>query len=705
MVGRLWRRGVVIGGIVLALVLSVGGTAPAVAAAPLRLMVVGDSISQGSSGDVTWRYQLHQHLARSGVSFDFVGDRTDLYNNITNQQGDQSYPYAFDRDHHALWGRALAQEKDTIRAAVAGSRPDVVLVLLGINDVIWLSASPAQIADDMRAFVTNARAANPAVTVVIGHTLSRWDPFAQAYLNVAQTNDINSRYDALANSMSTPASRVVSTSSPPGWDPAAHTWDGTHPNSSGEARIAAAFANTLRGVGIGGGYAGPLDVTWPWLGSGVVATSQDRAVRLNWSPTPGANAYLIEQRNIKPYNEPGFTRLPIPVEGTSWTTVGLAGVENDYRIVPSKGLMAGLPGGFTRAVFGGVRPGAVTALAGAPGNTDNTARLQWSASPNATGYYLEWSDLARGPDAWTRLPLPVTGTTFEPGLMFPGTWYRWRVVPVNGLLEGQTSPTIEIRTKGVPAYTRFLAFGDSFSAGIGNANSYGQQCGRSIHAWPHQARAPWEPTTELFACSGDTTVEVKDFQLARIPWHLQGPTLVTMTIGGNDAGFAGELQNCMNPLTSCVGREGEVATRIDNLYNRLRLLYREIRLKMPGADIFVAGYPQLVAPGGSCPPVDGFFLDVAEREMIVRLGQRLNIVIQAAATNAGVWAFTNDVTTRFSGGLHAACGPDPWIKFLDPFYLQSSFHPNEGGNQAYAYALNDSRVLLNTTGAVRAESQ
>jgi hypothetical protein len=75
MAGRLWRRGAVVGGVVLAVVLSVGGVA--LAAAPLRLMVVGDSIVQGSSGDVTWRYQLHQHLARSGASFDLVAtDRT-----------------------------------------------------------------------------------------------------------------------------------------------------------------------------------------------------------------------------------------------------------------------------------------------------------------------------------------------------------------------------------------------------------------------------------------------------------------------------------------------------------------------------------------------------------------------------------------------------------------------------------------------------
>ncbi|GAA4734608.1 GDSL-type esterase/lipase family protein [Phytohabitans rumicis] len=697
MAGRLWRRGVVVGGVVLAMVLSVGGVA--LAAAPLRLMVVGDSISQGSSGDVTWRYQLHQHLARSGVSFDLVGDRTDLYNNITNQHGDQSYPYAFDRDHHALWGRALAQEKDTIQAAVAGNGADVVLVLLGINDVIWFSHSAAQIADNMRAFVTNARAANPAVTVVIGHTLSRWDPFARTYLNVAQTADINGRYDALAAAMSTSTSRVVSTANPPGWDPAVHTWDGTHPSSTGEARIAAAFANALSGVGVGAAYSGPVDVTWPWAGPAVSATSLDRAVRLSWSATPGANAYVVEQRNIKPLNEAGFTRLPIPIEGTTWTTQGLAGMEVDYRLVPSKGLMEGLPGGHTRALYGGAAPGPVT-LDGAPGSTDNTARLWWSSTPNATGYYIEAIDLARGPDTWTRLPLPVTATSFDPGLLYAGSWYRWRIVPVNGLLEGPPSSPIEIRTTGAPYYTRFFALGDSFSAGTGNLNSMYEACYRSPTAWPYMARAPWEPATELLACAAATVADVRASQLGQIPWHGQGPTLVTMTIGGNDAGFVDELLNCVIGATSCTTREAALATRIDGLYSRLRTLYRDIRLRAPGADIFVAGYPQLVAPQGSCSILLGG-LDEAEREMIGRLGARLNIVIQAAATAAGVVAFTTNVTTRFSGSLHAACGTEPWINNLVIGYEISSFHPHEAGNLGYALALNDSRILLNTTGAVR----
>jgi hypothetical protein len=48
-----------------------------VSAAPAgRIMVVGDSISQGHEGDFTWRYRLAQHLGNVGAAADFVGPWT-----------------------------------------------------------------------------------------------------------------------------------------------------------------------------------------------------------------------------------------------------------------------------------------------------------------------------------------------------------------------------------------------------------------------------------------------------------------------------------------------------------------------------------------------------------------------------------------------------------------------------------------------------
>ena len=111
---------------------------PARAAAVTRIMVVGDSITQGSAGDVTWRYRLSKHLQATPGVVDLVGDRTWLYDNITGQQGSTAYANSnFDQDHHAIWGRMLVDEVQTIGAAVTAANPDVMLVLLGTNDLTF----------------------------------------------------------------------------------------------------------------------------------------------------------------------------------------------------------------------------------------------------------------------------------------------------------------------------------------------------------------------------------------------------------------------------------------------------------------------------------------------------------------------------------------------------------------------------------------
>lgn len=42
-------------------------------AAPLRVMVVGDSMTQGREGDWTWRYRIWQFFQHNQIAVDFVG--------------------------------------------------------------------------------------------------------------------------------------------------------------------------------------------------------------------------------------------------------------------------------------------------------------------------------------------------------------------------------------------------------------------------------------------------------------------------------------------------------------------------------------------------------------------------------------------------------------------------------------------------------
>src|SRR4051794_6230696 len=75
---------------------------------PVRILILGDSVTQGSVGDWTWRYRLWQHFADAGVAVDFVGPSRDLFDRSTNTYVPDGYlDPDFDQDHAARWGNAL----------------------------------------------------------------------------------------------------------------------------------------------------------------------------------------------------------------------------------------------------------------------------------------------------------------------------------------------------------------------------------------------------------------------------------------------------------------------------------------------------------------------------------------------------------------------------------------------------------------------
>lgn len=137
-----------------------------------RLMIVGDSISQGSSGDYTWQYRLYEHLHADGVRPQMTGPVAWLFNNVTGTQRDCTYASPrFERANDAVWGRPLFQEEAVIGARVAAYHPDYLLVLLGINDLFFFGISQPDMAVNLDGFITHARAAQPHIKIVLGFLL------------------------------------------------------------------------------------------------------------------------------------------------------------------------------------------------------------------------------------------------------------------------------------------------------------------------------------------------------------------------------------------------------------------------------------------------------------------------------------------------------------------------------------------------------
>ncbi|MBV7695291.1 SGNH/GDSL hydrolase family protein [Streptomyces sp. TRM70350] len=222
------------------------------------------------------------------------------------------------------------------------------------------------------------------------------------------------------------------------------------------------------------------------------------------------------------------------------------------------------------------------------------------------------------------------------------------------------------------AATGYVALGDSYSSGVG-AGSYlssSGDCKRSTRAYPYLWAAANSPSSFNFtACSGARTDEVVASQLA----PLNASTgLVSITVGGNDAGFADVMTTCvLQSDSACVSRINTARAYVDStLPGKLDNVYAAIRSKAPSAHVVVLGYPRFYKLGQAC-----LGLSETKRKAINDASDHLNTAIEKRARNHG---FTfGDVRTTFTG--HEICSGASWLHSVNWFNIGESYHPTANG--------------------------
>lgn len=224
-----------------------------------------------------------------------------------------------------------------------------------------------------------------------------------------------------------------------------------------------------------------------------------------------------------------------------------------------------------------------------------------------------------------------------------------------------------------PAATGYVALGDSYSAGVGAGDylSSGKECKRSARAYPVLWAEAHGPSSFTFAaCNGASASDVLTGQLG----HLNTRTgLVTLTVGGADAGFAGVMTTCaLGGGSLCLSALSKARTAMDgSLAHNLDVLYSAIRDRAPAAHVVVLGYPHLYRLGGTCRVglADG------ERAAVNDGVDHLNEVIAKRAVDHG-FTFA-DVTAAFTG--HEICSASPWLRGVDVLAITESYHPTAPG--------------------------
>ncbi|MBO1417935.1 SGNH/GDSL hydrolase family protein, partial [Streptomyces sp. FH025] len=264
----------------------------------------------------------------------------------------------------------------------------------------------------------------------------------------------------------------------------------------------------------------------------------------------------------------------------------------------------------------------------------------------------------------------------------------------------------------------YVALGDSYTAGLKIAPQVGEPrgCSRSGVNYPALVAKGLDLAPGQFrdvSCSGARTGDLTGPQQtdgganpAQLDALTQATRLVTLGIGGNDAGFMQVITECAkDTLVGAVkglvgdgqadapcrthyssGGTDQLQARVDAAGRQVGTVLQEIRRRSPQARVYVVGYPELL-PGDpeSCRPTLGATIAPADLGFLVEKERQLNGMLKQRAEAAG--AVFVDIAGPSAG--HDMCaGEDArWVEPPFPARGLAPVHPNAKGQEAVAAAV------------------
>ncbi|MER7481183.1 GDSL-type esterase/lipase family protein [Streptomyces sp. NPDC126510] len=292
-------------GLLAALLLPLGMTfAPRASAAPaadpVRVMPLGDSIT-GSPG--CWRAVLWNRLADSGYTdVDFVGTLPP-----------QGCGQAHDGDNEGHGGELATNvaDQNLLPGRLSSTRPDIVVMHFGTNDV-WSSIAPDRILAAYTKLVAQMRVSNPDMRILVAQLIPM-NPSSCAAC-AQRVVDFNARVPGWARATGTERSPVTVVDQWTGFSTATDTYDGVHPNASGDAKIAARWFPALTAALDAGVPQDPDDPGGPG-GDPTACTARFRAVS-SWQ---GGYQGEVTVTNASSSAVPGWTATVVPAGGARLT--------------------------------------------------------------------------------------------------------------------------------------------------------------------------------------------------------------------------------------------------------------------------------------------------------------------------------------------------------------------------------------------------
>ena len=274
---------------------------------------------------------------------------------------------------------------------------------------------------------------------------------------------------------------------------------------------------------------------------------------------------------------------------------------------------------------------------------------------------------------------------------------KWLTVAAAGTAVIGAYAILRFMRKPTSVGSFYVALGSSYAAGFGlgrRAPGSPFISRRSNHGYPQQlARLLRVPSFTDMTSSGSTVLQVLHGGQMWLGPQLDalGPEtrLVTMTAGGNDIGYVGDLLSMA--LGDRPGLIGSVVRLIrkpprpvngrnfDALTESFTATMLEIVRRSPRARVVVATYPSVLPASGTCPTLG---ITDQQSSLMRSVVDRLAEVTRDAASVVG--ATLVDMTASSAG--HDACSADPWLNGFRP-RVGADFHPNLAGARATAQAI------------------
>ncbi|MBF8963547.1 cellulose-binding protein [Pontibacter sp. FD36] len=222
-------------------------------AQPIKIMPLGNSITQGNMELYSYRYALWKKLIDEGVNFEFVGSQTENYIGTPSFADYEGQSFSNRNEGH--WGWRADEilnggDGKNIEDWAEAHRPDIVLLHLGTNDLNQKQSIESTL-EDLKQIAEVLREQNPAIVILMAQLLPANEKDVYLKELGEEIPHFNAQLPtlvaALNNDSRYPDSQVVLVDQNTGFNPDPNpnsiagmgdSYDGLHPNKLGEEKMA-----------------------------------------------------------------------------------------------------------------------------------------------------------------------------------------------------------------------------------------------------------------------------------------------------------------------------------------------------------------------------------------------------------------------------------------------------------------------------------